>query len=176
MFEEIRSGVYQKINELLYSDDKINKLLMDGIVELLGEVEYDVNVYFFESSFSEEVIDSVEESEPNSGIDKNLMGLTTIYEDGSITICFSCEAIRVMFSDFNPFSLRNQIKSIGTHEAYHVLQYRYVYERGGSKAIEHLMADIKKVDYFDNILEEGAYKFQFFGIKQDFESVFAPYV
>lgn len=76
----------------------------------------------------------------------------------------------------NPITFSEELKGLGVHEAYHVLQYRYVYEHGGSKAIKKLLEDVRKVNYEDNILEEGAYGLQYFGIKQDFEKVFAPYI
>ena len=42
--------------------------------------------------------------------------------------------------------------------------------------MDRLLADIKKVDYEENVLEVGAYLFQYFGIEQNFSEEFASYV
>lgn len=77
-----------------------------------------------------------------------------IYDDGSLAVMLFKNPIKKFFSKMNTITFSEELKGLGVHEAYHVLQYRYVYEHGGSKAIKKLLEDVRKVNYEDNILEE----------------------
>ena len=56
------------------------------------------------------------------------------------------------------------------------MQFSYLFKRGGLHAIEALNSDLKNSDYTDNVLEVGAFDFQFFGAFQDFSVAFQPYL
>ena len=42
--------------------------------------------------------------------------------------------------------------------------------------LDKLFADVNQCDYWDNVLEKGAYLYQWLDIQQDFALDFAPYV
>lgn len=179
MFRSLLDKLFAFINSFRLNDyDEIADTLMDGIREVLDEHDptFDINVYFTEE-LDEEDIMAVEESEP--GVTKNgheVVAFTSMDDDGNFSIVFALEAVKRFVTTANPFRLKDEIRGVARHEAYHVRQYRYVYEKGGLEALDRLCDDLKHVDYEENVLEIGAYLFQFFGIEQDFSEDFAPYL
>ena len=183
MFKNLKSKIYKFINSRLYTEDRIDGAIAEGLKETLGVNEegkldldkYDLFVYILEQFYDEELKD-LEEMEPGSTENK-VIGITQINEDETISVSFSRENIRnELFEYSNPISLYFEIVEMAKHEAYHVLQYKYLLEHGGKEAVNKVTAKIKESNYRDNIIEEGAYTYQFFNEKQDFDVVFAPYI
>lgn len=179
MFRSLLDKLFAFINSFRLNDyDEIADTLMDGIREVLDEHDptFDINVYFTEE-LDEEDIMAVEESEP--GVTKNgheVVAFTSMDDDGNFDMVFALEAVKRFVAKENPLKLKSEIRGIARHEAFHVRQYRYVYEKGGLEALDRLFADVQRVEYEEDVLEVGAYLFQYFGIEQDFPEDFAPYV
>lgn len=176
MFEKILSVVYTVINTCLFTDKRVVSLLWRGIDDVLGNLEelpFTVEVYFIDR-FTEEHCATINEYEPGSG--DNLTAITVFCDGDLMHIVFSLDGINNLFAIYNPFELYEEIIGTARHESFHVLQYRYLFEHGGLEAIDKLNEAIREVDYFDNVLERGAYEFQYCGVVQDFEKEFAPFV
>lgn len=179
MIRAILEKIFSFINSFRLNDyEKIIESLAEGLNEVLDENDDSFNIdlyYFYE--FDEETISAVEKSEP--GITKDgdeIVAFTYIDDDGDIDIVFSLEAIKRYVAKENPLNLKSEIRGVARHEAYHVRQYRYIYERSGIEGVNRLFDDIQKLGYEENVLEIGAYLFQYFGLEQDFEEEFTPYV
>lgn len=179
MFRAISEKIFSFINRFRLKDDKkIIETLMDGLREVLDEHDpnFDIEVYF-QDELDEETISAVEESEPGATKDGHeVIAFTCMNDDGNFDMVFALEAVKRFVAKENPLKLKSEIRGIARHEAYHVRQYRYVYEKGGLEALDRLFADVQKVEYEENVLEVGAYLFQYFGIEQDFPEDFAPYI
>lgn len=179
MFRTVLENIFSFINGFRLNDnEKIIETLMDGLREVLDENDPTLYIdLYFQDEFDEETISAVEKCEPGATKDGHeVVAFTYMDDDGNFAIVFALEAIKRLVATENPFRLKSEIRGIARHEAYHVRQYRYVYENGGLEALDRLFADIKKVDYEENVLEVGAYLFQYFGIEQNFSEEFAPYV
>ncbi len=179
MFRSLLDKLFAFINSFRLNDyDEIADTLMDGIREVLDEHDpnFDIEVYF-QDELDEETISAVEESEPGATKDGHeVIAFTCMNDDGNFDMVFALEAVKRFVTTANPFRLKDEIRGVARHEAYHVRQYRYVYEKGGLEALDRLCDDLKHVEYEENALEIGAYLFQFFGIEQDFSEDFAPYL
>ena len=177
MFKKIFRVVFTVINTCLFTDKRIQSLLQRGVDDVLGNMDdfpFRVEIYFIDR-FMEDDRAIIAENEPGSRED-NPIALTIFFEASTVHMVFSFDGINSLFPQYNPLEMFEEIVGIGRHEAFHVLQYRYIFERGGMAAIAKLFAATRDVDYCDNILERGAYEFQYTGVVQDFEKDFAPYV
>ena len=95
--------------------------------------------------------------------------------EDEIYIAYSAEAIKENLFSLNPLIVWSEIMNLARHEAFHARQYRYIIKRGGMEAVGKMREYMATVDYEDNILEQGAYAYQFLGEEQDF-SVFDKYI
>lgn len=173
MFEKIIRKVYTKINNWVYSDQVIESLIQKAINAHLDKSEFEnvnLNVYIIEH-FEKEEIETIEESEPGStgGIAENILAITTVSSETDIDMIFSLAGIRDFLTKTNPLIAWSEIMDIGKHESFHARQYNYILQNGGLKALRKLTDHIKQSNYLDNIIEEGAYAYQFDNIVQDFK-------
>jgi hypothetical protein len=176
VFENLIKKVYTKINNWIYSDQKIESLIQTAINAHLDQNEFqnvNINIYVIEH-FEKEEIEIIEKCEPGStggGIAENILAITSVSSETDIDIIFSLEGIRDFLTKTNPLIAWSEIMDIAKHEAFHARQYNYILQNGGMEALEKLTEYIKQSNYSDNIIEEGAFAYQFDNVVQDF-SVF----
>ena len=176
MFRALIEKIYCFINDLLLTDEKIKEILDKKLHELLDDNKADTYAVCW-NKFDEAITTLVEGAEPNVTADDNFIcAFTTISDNGIPTMVFSIDAIRRGIRYLNPLKVKDEIEGVAKHEAFHVLQFLYVFEHGGAEALDKLFADVNQCDYWDNVLEKGAYLYQWLDIQQDFARDFAPYV
>ena len=161
------------INKLWISEDKISAWISQAFDYLLAD-DYPNVFLFLCDTFSDEELADLNDAEPGSASNSTI-GITYFAED-HFDVVFALQPIRALFADFSPFEIKEVIQGFALHEAFHVLQFSYLFKRGGLNAINALNSDLKKSDYTDNILEIGAFDFQLFGAFQDFSVAFQPYL
>ena len=96
--------------------------------------------------------------------------------DDNFICAFYIEAVSRGIRYVNPLKVQEKIEGVAKHEAYHILQILYVFEHGSAEGLDKLFADVNQCDYWDNVLEKGAYLYQWLDIHQDFDRDFAPYI
>ena len=176
---ELSERFCRKINELLFSDEKIAALIRESLDTHLSsgnELDSGVNIeYNFIDEFSPEDTASVEEQEKGSTAGE-LLATTSLYEADDYYIVFALKSMKNFAFKFPPWRAKKEIQDIAKHEAFHVRQYHYICKEGGMEAIDRLTNYMSTVDYNDNIFELGAYLYQWFGEKHDFETDFDPFI
>ena len=136
MLRALIEKIYCFINDLLLTDEKIKEILDKKLHALLDDNKADTYAVCWDK-FDETITALVEGAEPN------------------VTA-----AIRRGIRYLNPLKVKEEIEGVAKHEAYHVLQFLYVFEHGGAEALDKLFADVEQCDYWDNVLEKGAYLYQ----------------
>ena len=176
---EISERLCRKINERLFSDEKIAALILKSLDTHLSsgnELDSGVNIeYNIIEDFSQEDVAFVERSEKGS-TDNSLLATTSIYELDDYYIVFALKSIKNFAFKFPPWRVKKEIQDIAKHEAFHVRQYHYICKEGGMEAIDRLAQYMSNVDYGDNIFELGAYMYQFFDEKHDFAADFDSFI
>lgn len=186
MFKEIKNlvkstgeKILHKINSKIFSNDELIKILAltfdkhlcwEEEIDLSTQVEYDII-----TDFAPDEIAEVESQEKGSTKDR-LLAVTSLYDRNSYVTCFALEAIKDMAFKLWPWQVKKEIQGIAKHEAFHVRQYNYIIKHGGTEAIDRLVKYMATVDYEDNILEAGAYLYQWFEYVQDFETCFQQFI
>ena len=176
MFRALIENIYCFINNHRLTNEKIKTILDKKLRELLDEHKADIYAVYWDE-FDEAITNVLEGAEPNDTTDDSpVCAFSTISDNGIPTMFFSIEAIRRDIRYMNPLKVEEEIEGVAKHEAYHVLQFLYVFDHGGVTSLDKLFADVEQCDYWDNVLEKGAYLFQWLDIEQDFSRDFAPYV
>ena len=97
---------------------------------------------------------------------KEILAVTIADNPDVFKIVFVLDAMKRFIASVTPFEARDRIKGIAKHEAFHVRQYNYMIKKGGRDGRVSLYS--KQNHYADNILEEGAIRYQYFDEQQDF--------
>lgn len=164
---------YKFFNNLWISDDKIAAWIEKAFDYLLADDYSNVFLYLCDT-FSDEELTDLNKIEPGSA-SHSTIGIT-YFPENHFDIVFALQPIRALFADFSPFEIKDVIQGFALHEAFHVLQFSYLFKCGGLNAIKSLNSALKNSDYTDNVLELGAFEFQLFGTFQDFSVAFQPYL
>lgn len=186
MFEKIKNlvknageKIMYKINTKFFSNDELIEMLAltfddhlrwEEEIDLSTQVEYEII-----ADFTLDEIAEVESQEKGSTKDR-LLAVTSLYDGNSYITSFALEAIKDMAFKLWPWQVKKEVQGIAKHEAFHVRQYNYVIKHGGAEAIDRLVEYMATVDYEDNILEAGAYLYQWFEYVQDFEACFQQFI
>ena len=172
MWKELKKKFYRKINEWYYTDKKIVKFLSDGTKAHVAENEDGIIVSFeCVRCFDAEDL-ALFESEEKGSTEIDILGVTMVFDADDIYIAYSLDAIKEDLFDLNPLIVWSDIMDIAKHEAFHARQYRYILKRGGLAAIQRMRKYMQSTDYEENILELGAYIYQFFDKEQDFAELY----
>lgn len=159
---ELKEKLYRRINGWLYTDKRIVGNLDLATWNTVSPIEDGVKVsYDYVERFTVE--------------EKEIMAMAVVMAEDEIYIAYSAEAIKENLFSLNPLIVWSEIMNLARHEAFHARQYRYIIKRGGMEAVGKMREYMATVDYEDNILEQGAYAYQFLGEEQDF-SVFDKYI
>lgn len=108
------------------------------------------------------------ESEEKGSTEIDILGVTMVFDADDIYIAYSIDAIKEDLFDLNPLIVWSDIMDIAKHEAFHARQYRYILKRGGLASVDKVREYMQSTDYEKNILEIGAYTYQFYDKDQDF--------
>lgn len=172
MWKELKKKFYWKINEWYYTDKKIVKFLSDGTKAHVAENE-DGIIVSFECVRCFDADDlALFESEEKGSTDIDILGVTMVFDADDIYIAYSIDAIKEDLFDLNPLIVWSDIIDIAKHEAFHARQYRYILKRGGLAAVEKVRQYMQSTVYDENIIELGAYIYQFYDKEQDFAELY----
>lgn len=179
LVREISERLCRKINERLFSEEKIAELLLKSLcahLDLCTDFVPNVNIaYDFIDNFSAEEIELAESQEKGSS-DGNLIAITSIYDVNEYEIIFALKPLKDFAFKFLPWRAKKEIQDLAKHEAFHVRQYNYLCKHGGMDAIKRLAEYMAVTPYEDNIFELGAYLYQWFDDVQDFEECFKIFI
>lgn len=173
--EELKEKLYRKVNDWLYTDSRIVNNLDLGTRAHVSADEDGITVsYDCVEYFSPEELTIIGNAERGSTTN-DVLGVTVVLAPDEIYIAYSVAAIKNCLFGMNPLIVWSEIMNVAKHEAYHARQYRYILKHGGMAAIDRLREYMATVDYEDNIVEQGAYAYQFCDEEQDF-SVFDEFI
>ena len=168
MLKEWKEKIYERINCWYYTDEKVIKYLNLGTWAHVSDYEDGITLDCeYTDSFDSEELKIIEENEKGSTADE-VLGITVVLSETEICILYAVEAIKKGMFKMNPLMVWSEIMDIGKHEAFHARQYRYLIKKGGMEAIERLTKYMRNVNYDENVIEMGAYGYQFFNEAQDF--------
>lgn len=172
MWKELKKKFYRKINEWYYTDKKIVKYLNDGTWAHVNKDE-DGIIVSFECIRCFDAYDlAMIESEEKGSTEIDILGVTMVFDADDIYIAYAVDTIKENLFNLNPLTVRSEITDIAKHEAFHARQYRYIIKRGGLAAVEKVRQYMQSTDYDENIIELGAYIYQFYGKEQDFAELY----
>ncbi|MBQ6297252.1 MAG: hypothetical protein IJK81_06125 [Selenomonadaceae bacterium] len=177
MIKELKEKICSVLNDWFFDQDKMAEIILKELyehikLEELGESE--VTFEFVEALEPDEIM-YIESEEKGVTDDGEILALTIADNPDIFKIVFVLDAMKRFISCVNPFEARDRIKGIAKHEAFHVRQYNYMIKNGGMDAIGRLALYSKQNHYVDNLLEEGAVRYQYFDEQQDF-SVFDRFI
>ena len=172
MLKELKRKICRKINEWYYTDEKIVKYLNDGTWAHVNKDE-DGIIVSFECIRCFDAYDlAMIESEEKGSTEIDILGVTMVFDADDIYIAYAVDTIKENLFNLNPLIVRSEIIDIAKHEAFHARQYRYILKRGGLAAVEKVRQYMQSTDYDENIIELGAYIYQFYGKEQDFAELY----
>ena len=179
MFEklkEIKRNICRKINRWFYTPERIYHYLESGTYHVIDKDNNGIKVEF-------ELIDKFDqedmqlfESEEKGCSDIDIIGVTIVFDSDDIYIAYSLEAIEKDLFDLNPLLVWSEIIDMGKHEGFHAKQYIYIIRKAGLDGVEQVRKYMQQVDYEENVIELGAYTYQFWGKEQDFEKELDPII
>ena len=177
MIKELKEKICSVLNDWFFDQDKMAEIILRELsehikLEELGESE--VTFEFVDALEPDEIM-FIESEEKGVTDDGEILALTIADNPDVFKIVFVLDAMRRFISCVNPFEARNRIKGIAKHEAFHVRQYNYMIKNGGMDAIGRFALYSQQNHYVDNLLEEGAVRYQYFDEQQDF-SVFDRFI
>ena len=176
---ELSESLCRKINERLFTDEKITELIVDTLnaqLDLCDELSPDIKIeYDIIDDFTAEDYAYMESQEKGATADR-LLAITSLYDAEHYLIQFALEAMKNSAFKLWPWQVKRDIQGTVKHEAFHVRQYNYICQRGGLEAIDRVVDYMAETPYEDNILEAGAYLYQWFDYVQDFESCFEQFI
>lgn len=179
LVRELSQRLCRKINERLFSDEKLIALIAETFdAHLCWGKELDLNTtveYDIIQDFSPEDVAFVESQEKGSTTDR-LLATTSIYDAGDYLVVFALEAMKDSAFKLWPWQVKKEIQGTAKHEAFHVRQYNYIFQHGGFEAIDRLTEYLATTPYEDNIFEAGAYLYQWFDEVYDFEECFQCFI
>ena len=177
---ELSERICRKINECLFSDEKIEALIVESLSTHLfsgeelapnAKIEYDLI-----EDYSDEEKAFVEAREKGATEAEGLMATTSVVDVDYYFILFALKPVKNLIFKLSPWRAKKEIQDIAKHEAFHVRQYDYVCRHGGSEALDRLGEYFATTPYDENIFELGAYLYQFFDEVQDFEDDFKDFI
>lgn len=179
MFEklkEIKKNVYQWINRKFYTPERIYHYLESGTYSV---VEKDNNGIAVEFELIERFDDedkALFESEEKGASNIDIIGVTMVFDENDIYIAYSLEAIEKDLFDLNPLIVWSEIIDMGRHEGFHAKQYIYIIRKAGLDGVEKIREYMQNIDYEENVIELGAYTYQFWNKEQNFEKELDPII
>lgn len=179
MFEklkEIKKNVYQWINRKFYTPKRIYHYLESGTYSV---VEKDNNGIAVEFELIERFDDedkALFESEEKGASNIDIIGVTMVFDKNDIYIAYSLEAIKKDLFDLNPLIVWSEIIDMGRHEGFHAKQYIYIIRKAGLDGVEKIREYMQNIDYEENVIELGAYTYQFWNKEQNFEKELDPII
>ena len=179
LVRELSQRLCRKVNERLFSDEKLIALIAETFdAHLCWGKELDLNTtveYDIITDFPPEDVALVESQEKGSTTDR-LLATTSIYDAGDYLVVFALEAMKDSAFKFWPWQVKTEIQGTAKHEAFHVRQYNYIWQRGGIEAFDRVVEYLATTPYEDNIFEAGAYLYQWFDEVQDFDACFNYFI
>ena len=179
LVREVSQRLCRKINERLFSDEKLIAIIDETLnYHLCLDAELNPNVkieYDIIQDFSPEEVALIESQEKGSTNDR-LLATTSLYDAGDYLVTFALEAMKDSAFKFWPWQVKTEIQGTAKHEAFHVRQYNYIWQRGGMEAFDRVVEYLATTPYEDNIFEAGAYLYQWFDEVQDFDACFNYFI
>ena len=179
LVREFSQRLCRKINERLFSDEKLIAIIDETLnYHLCLDAELNPNVkieYDIIQDFSPEEVALIESQEKGSTNDR-LLATTSLYDAGDYLVTFALEAMKDSAFKFWPWQVKTEIQGTAKHEAFHVRQYNYIWQRGGIEAFDRVVEYMTTTPYEDNIFEAGAYLYQWFDEVQDFDACFNYFI
>lgn len=177
MLKELKEKICSVLNDWFFDQDKMAEIILKELnkhikIEELGESE--VTFEFVDALEPEEIM-CIEAEEKGVTEDGEILAITIADNPDVFKIIFVLDALKRFIASVTPFEARDRIKGIAKHEAFHVRQYNYMIKNGGMDAIGRFALYSQQNHYVDNILEEGAVRYQYFDEQQDF-SVFDRFI
>ena len=177
MIKELKEKICSVLNDWFFDQDKMAEIILRELnehikLDELGESE--VTFEFVDTLEPDEIM-FIESEEKGVTDDGEILALTIADNPDVFKIVFVLDAMRRFIASVNPFEARDRIKGIAKHEAFHVRQYNYMIKNGGMDAIARFALYSQQNHYVDNLLEEGAVRYQYFDEQQDF-SVFDRFI
>lgn len=179
LVREFSQRLCRKINERLFSDEKLITIIDETLnYHLCLDAELNPNVkieYDIIQDFSPEEVALIESQEKGSTNDR-LLATTSICDAGNYLVVFALKAMKDSAFKFWPWQVKTEIQGTAKHEAFHVRQYNYIWQRGGIEAFDRVVEYMTTTPYEDNIFEAGAYLYQWFDEVQDFNACFNYFI
>lgn len=179
ILKEFIESLYSVVNSIIFRRAVIDFIVGKVLRKLLTVDEFkdrEVQYCVINEPFGHEDMKELVESEKGLRMDSEIIGFTEVLNEKVIYIAFSAKVILKYIEGINPVSAWLLIEEIARHEAYHAKQYNYILEKGGLDAIDRLSEYLRNADYDDNIVEQGAWDFQFENKEQDFGRVFDKFI
>ena len=178
ILKEFRVSLYNLFNKIVYRRAIVENIIGMEMrkhltIEEFGERQ--VQYCVIEEKFPDEDLEELVVQEKGLTMESDIIGFTEIIDDKTIYCAFSLDAVLKYLEGYNPIAAYFLIKEVARHELFHAKQYNYILNKGGKDAIRRVSEYMKSVEYTDNILEQGAWDFQFDEIEQDF-SVFDQFI
>ena len=175
LVREFSQRLCRKINERLFSNEELIVLIAETFdAHLCWDEELAPNVlveYNIIEDFTPEEVALVESQEKGSTNDR-LLATTSICDADEYCVVFALEAMKVAAFNLWPWQVKKEIQGTAKHEAFHVRQYNYIWQRGGIEAFDRVVEYLATTPYEENIFEAGAYLYQWFDEVQDFDACF----
>ena len=172
MLKELKRKICRKINEMYYTDEKIAKVLSEGTKAHVNEDEDGIIVTIDCVRCFDAYDLAMIESEEKGSTEIDILGVTMVFDVNDIYIAYAVDTIKENLFNLNPLTVWSEITDIAKHEAFHARQYRYILKRGGLAAVEKVRKYMRSTDYDENIIELGAYIYQFYGKEQDLAELY----
>ena len=178
ILKELRASLYNLVNKIIFRrwivEHIIGKELRKHLtIEEFGERQ--VQYCVIDEPFPDEDLEDLMVNEKGLTMESDIIGFTEVINDKIIYCAFSLDAILKYIEGENPPAAYLLIKEVARHELFHAKQYNYILNKGGMDAIGRVSEYMQSVDYAENLLEQGAWDFQFDEIVQDF-SVFDKFI
>lgn len=174
MFKEFKEKVYKFINESIYSDKRVDYFLDCGTWSHINPENDGIKVnYEIIDHFEKEELEKIESQEKDS-TKEEILGITGVWTENEVYIIYSRDVIKDYVFSMNPLIVWSEIMDIAKHEAYHAQQYIWILKNKGLEGVKKIKEYMANTPYEDNIIEIGAYAYQIYDNKQDFEKDFAP--
>ena len=177
MLKELKEKICSVLNDWLFDQDKMAEIILKELYKHIKLDELDGSEVTFEfiDFLEPDELMCIESEEKGATEDGEILAVTIADNPDVFKIIFVLDAMKRFIASVNPFEARDRIKGIAKHEAFHVRQYNYMIKKGGMDAIGRFALYSKQNHYNNNILEEGAVRYQYFDEQQDF-SVFDRFI
>ena len=173
MLKEFKEKICLMLNDWIFDQDKMAEIILKELKKHINLDELDgseVTFEFIDYLEPDELL-YIESEEKGATENGEILAVTIADNPDVFKIVFVLDAMKRFIASVTPFEARDRIKGIAKHEAFHVRQYNYMIKKCGMDAIGRFALYSKQNHYDDNLLEEGALRYQYFDEQQDF-SVF----